>query len=65
MNEKPKHWGEFEEDYDNVNNSDDSVISNVMADIERSMDKFCLAEFDVESDDSNANEETVTYVAIK
>lgn len=40
-----KHWGEIPQ-----KSKHEQVIPNIMMDIERCMDKFCLAEYPDESD---------------
>lgn len=41
-----KHWGEME-----GAENDQQSVGDVTADIEKSMNKFCLAEFDTDSND--------------
>ncbi|KAI4459401.1 staga complex 65 subunit gamma [Holotrichia oblita] len=48
-----KHWGEIEQKLADV------YIPDVSLDIERSMNKFCLAEFDVEHDVDQKSEQLV------
>ncbi|GJQ82087.1 putative histone H3 acetylation [Trypoxylus dichotomus] len=48
-----KHWGEIEQ------KQGDTYIPDVTADIERSMNKFCLAEFDAEYDMDQKSEQIV------
>lgn len=46
-----KHWGEIEQ------KPADVYIPDVSLDIERSMNKFCLAEFDIEHDVDQKSEQ--------
>lgn len=53
-----KHWGEIPNQ--ETNTTDDSFLPDVRGDIERSMNKFCLAEFDSDYHDERFQNEEVT-----
>ncbi|XP_022918049.1 STAGA complex 65 subunit gamma [Onthophagus taurus] len=46
---KITHWGEIERE------NDDIFVPDITADVERSMNKFCLAEYDANQDQHNLN----------
>lgn len=48
-----KHWGEIEKTVK------ETYIPDVTTDIERSMNKFCLAEFDAEYENDQKSEQIV------
>lgn len=50
-----KHWGEIQQTHA------DTYIPDVTVDIERSMNKFCLAEFDAEYEMDQKSEQ-IAYV---
>lgn len=56
-----KYWGEIDSE-DSIPSEDISYASEVSADIERSMNKFCLVEFDADYDDNGYQSENLTYV---
>lgn len=52
-------WGEIEDDSDTNSSCDSSLFPDVSIDIERSMNKFCLAEFDCDYHDTRFQKEEV------
>lgn len=56
MEDSKRLWGEMQNDGDNI------MVSDVSADIERSMNKFCLAEFAAERADDESNFDHIVYV---
>ncbi|KAF5276727.1 hypothetical protein FQR65_LT03952 [Abscondita terminalis] len=50
-------WGEIEDDSDSSSSCDSSLFPDVSADIEKSMNKFCLAEFDCDYHDNRFQKE--------
>lgn len=56
-----KLWGEIEENNSN-SNSHNAYVPDITADIERSMNKFCLAEFDTDYDEDSSSEEHIEYI---